>query len=208
MTFVTHFIAHRRRLESEGVSQSPDEVRVIARNECSAAGQSLAEAFAEDEVAWYALNTDDSVTWSEQRKWSLHLQIMRSLTEAHCLRGLVTTLGEDYACVGLWLVLPDFALGAPRLRIFKLMAQQVTTWEGNCQRQICLKGHSDIFTAYGRFTHHSAVWTLAFAMQANARGTLQTVQGIFSTSTYDEGGCAGFSRPRRILPRLFGNKKT
>jgi hypothetical protein len=81
---------------------SAEEVRTISVSECEGAAQCLAEAFAVDEVARYFVDTPDMANATEAAKWKLHTNIMRYLTAAHCLKGVVTTIGEDYGAVALW----------------------------------------------------------------------------------------------------------
>ncbi|KAI9712863.1 MAG: hypothetical protein M1828_001532 [Chrysothrix sp. TS-e1954] len=82
---------------------APDKVRKIHKSEYQVAGRNLAEAFANDAVARYAIDTNDAAHWSEAKKWSLHLKIMQALTYAHCLRGVVTAVGSNYDCTALWM---------------------------------------------------------------------------------------------------------
>lgn len=79
-----------------------DQLRVVPINEYKQAAFSLAEAFKEDEVARYFVNTPDRDHWTEEQKWELHCEIMEYITYAHCLKGLVTTIGPDYGAVALW----------------------------------------------------------------------------------------------------------
>lgn len=77
-------------------------VREIPIAESDEAAECLAHAFAVDEVAMYFIETDDTVNWSAQEKWDMHVRIMRSIVKAHCLKGLVLTVGPNYGCVALW----------------------------------------------------------------------------------------------------------
>ncbi|CAL8578423.1 hypothetical protein XPA_004209 [Xanthoria parietina] len=79
------------------------EVREIPIAESDEAAECLAHAFAVDEVAMYFIETDDTVNWSPQEKWDMHVRIMRSIVKAHCLKGLVLTVGPNYGCVALWM---------------------------------------------------------------------------------------------------------
>ena len=93
-------------------TRNPDEVRVVSVNEYKQAAQCLAEAFADDEVAGYFINTPATERWSSKRKWNLHVSILQYVVAAHCLKGLVTTIGPNYDCVALWLVtIPIFGYG-------------------------------------------------------------------------------------------------
>ncbi|KAI4225937.1 MAG: hypothetical protein L6R36_003557 [Xanthoria steineri] len=78
-------------------------VREIPIAESDEAAECLAHAFAVDEVAMYFIETDDTVNWSAQEKWDMHVRIMRSIVKAHCLKGLVLTVGPNYGCVALWM---------------------------------------------------------------------------------------------------------
>lgn len=80
-----------------------DQVRVVPASEYKQAALSLAEAFREDEVARYFVDTPDLAHWTEEQKWQLHCDILEYITYAHCLKGLVTTVGPDYGAVALWM---------------------------------------------------------------------------------------------------------
>jgi hypothetical protein len=82
--------------------ESTEEVRVISIAEYEQAAQSLAEAFAVDEVARYFIDMDDMAAYSEEYKWKMHCDILRYITAAHCYKGIVTTIGPDYDAVALW----------------------------------------------------------------------------------------------------------
>jgi len=82
---------------------SSEEVRVIGISEYEQAAQSLAEAFAVDEVARYFIDTPDMEGYSEEYKHKLHCSILRYVTAAHCYNGIVTTIGPDYDAVALWM---------------------------------------------------------------------------------------------------------
>jgi hypothetical protein len=91
---------------TEKRSPSPDanteEVRVLSMSEYKGAAQCLAEAFAVDDVARYFVDMPDMASYSEERKWKLHVDILRYVVSAHCLDGIVTTIGPDYDAVALW----------------------------------------------------------------------------------------------------------
>lgn len=88
----------------ETLSNNSDSshVRILSIAEYKEAALSLAIAFADDEVSNYFLNTNERTTWTAAQKWELHLCIMEYMVVAHCLKGLVISAGEDYACVALW----------------------------------------------------------------------------------------------------------
>ncbi|KAF2143677.1 uncharacterized protein K452DRAFT_160893 [Aplosporella prunicola CBS 121167] len=84
-------------------TQVHDQVRIVPTSEYKAAAFALAEAFADDDVSRYFVDTPDRAHWSAEQKWDLHLAIMEYMTYAHCLKGLVTTIGPDYDGVALWM---------------------------------------------------------------------------------------------------------
>jgi len=89
--------------------------------ECREAALSLAHAFAADDYAQYLVDTRDGVGHgngndvddggglggpddvSAEDRWRLHVDIMTYAVAAHCLRGLVTTVGAECDAVALWL---------------------------------------------------------------------------------------------------------
>jgi ribosomal protein S18 acetylase RimI-like enzyme len=75
----------------------------VLPSEYKAAAACLAEAFANDEVVRYPIDTPDRVHWTEDKRYDLHLQALEYITYAHCVKGLVTTIGEDYGSVALWM---------------------------------------------------------------------------------------------------------
>lgn len=79
-----------------------DQVRVVGMGEYKAAALSLAQAFKDDDVSMYFVETEEVKHWTQQEKWDLHLSIMEYLVYAHILKGLVTTVGPNYASVALW----------------------------------------------------------------------------------------------------------
>lgn len=79
-----------------------EQVRVVPFEEGKQAALSLAAAFKDDEVARYFIDVPDREHWTEEQKWALHCEILEYITYAHCLKGLVTTIGADYGAVALW----------------------------------------------------------------------------------------------------------
>ena len=79
------------------------QLRIVPVSEYKAAGQCLAEAFAEDHVALYPIDTPDRAHWTGGERFNLHRQAFEYITYAHCLKGLVTTVGYDYRSVALWM---------------------------------------------------------------------------------------------------------
>ena len=83
------------------VVDGSEHPRILRLDEYKAAAQTLAEAFWEDDVAMYFIETGDRVL-TNQQKWKLHVSILEKLVYAHCLKGLVTTIGPNYDSVALW----------------------------------------------------------------------------------------------------------
>jgi GNAT superfamily N-acetyltransferase len=79
------------------------QIRIVPPSEYKAAAQCLAEAFATDHVIRYPVDTPDRAHWTEAKRFDLHRQALEYITYAHCVKGLVTTVGEDYGCVALWM---------------------------------------------------------------------------------------------------------
>jgi ribosomal protein S18 acetylase RimI-like enzyme len=80
-----------------------DGIRVVAPHEYKEAAACLAEAFRQDNVVRYAIDTPDRMHLSEAERFDLHRAAMEYVTYAHCLQGLVLTVGENFDCVALWL---------------------------------------------------------------------------------------------------------
>jgi len=88
--------------KSDASVDTSEQVRVASIAEYEQVAQSLAEAFAVDEIARYFIDTDDMAAYSDEYKWKLHCNIIRYITAAHCYKGIVTTIGPDYDGVALW----------------------------------------------------------------------------------------------------------
>ena len=85
------------------MNESDDNIaRVLGLHEWKEAARSIAEAFWEDEVSRYFLDTPDRSEWTEGQKWDLHVRIMEYITYAHLLKGLVVSAGPNYDCIALW----------------------------------------------------------------------------------------------------------
>lgn len=84
-----------------------DQVRTIGISECKEAAQSLAQAFATDDLAQYLIGAEahGAAKGDEETMWRLHVDIFNCIVAAHCYKGVVTTIGPDYEAVALWLVL-------------------------------------------------------------------------------------------------------
>ena len=79
-----------------------DNVRMVAINESTEAGRSLAYSFCEDPLSLYLLDGDDMHGVSDESRWKLHVDLMTYVTAAHALRGAVTTIGADSDAIALW----------------------------------------------------------------------------------------------------------
>ncbi|KAL8687458.1 MAG: hypothetical protein Q9224_005146, partial [Gallowayella concinna] len=87
---------------SNGATHHP-AIREISLEESDAAADALALAFADDDVAMYFVRMHETEGWSDEERWNMHVRIMRSIVKAHCLKGLVLTIGPNYDCVALWM---------------------------------------------------------------------------------------------------------
>ncbi|KAF3935598.1 hypothetical protein ABW19_dt0204136 [Dactylella cylindrospora] len=79
------------------------QVRVVGWKECKAVARTLAEAFKDDDVSFYSLRTDDSTHRSEAELWKLHVKTCEYVVAAHCMHGLVLSIGENHEGVALWM---------------------------------------------------------------------------------------------------------
>lgn len=79
-----------------------EQVRVVALSEYKAAARCLAEAFEQDDVGRYFVDTPGTKDWTAEQKWDLHLFMMECITYCHIAQGMVTTIGPDYGGVALW----------------------------------------------------------------------------------------------------------
>jgi len=84
------------------VNSADGVVRLLGVHEYKQAAQTLAEAFKDDHVAWYFLETPDRAHWSKEQQWELHVQIFEYIVYAHLLKGIAVTAGRNHECVGLW----------------------------------------------------------------------------------------------------------
>lgn len=98
-------VLEKRSSTADRIAAEPtnNSIRVVAPHEYLKAAECLAEAFKDDHVVRYAVDTPDRDHWTEQEKYDLHRQMMEYVTYAHCLKGLVTTVGPDFDCVALWM---------------------------------------------------------------------------------------------------------
>ena len=79
------------------------EVRIVEPREYKQAAACLAEAFRDDHVVRYSIDTPDRIHLTDDERFKMHVDSMEYVTYAHCLNGLVLTIGEDFDCVALWL---------------------------------------------------------------------------------------------------------
>jgi ribosomal protein S18 acetylase RimI-like enzyme len=99
-------VIEKRSSTADQIAALPDkdnDIRIVSPSEYKEAAASLAEAFREDHVVRYPIDTPDRVNWSEEDRYALHRQVLEYVTYAHCLRGLATTVGKNYGCVALWM---------------------------------------------------------------------------------------------------------
>jgi len=80
-----------------------ETVRVCQLSEYKAIAYSLARSFEDDPVALYFTEISDTASWTTEQRWNLHLTIMEAVVYMHLLDGMVTTIGDDYGCVALWM---------------------------------------------------------------------------------------------------------
>ena len=95
----------KRSSTADRIAADPisSQIRVVPPHEYQKAAACLAEAFRDDHVVRYAIDTPDRAHWSEEERYELHKEAMEYVTYAHCLKGLVTTVGPDYDAVALWM---------------------------------------------------------------------------------------------------------
>ncbi|EWC45361.1 hypothetical protein DRE_00760 [Drechslerella stenobrocha 248] len=89
-------------LSSKDAAQQ-HQVRVVGWKECKAVARTLAEAFKHDDLSFYWLRTDDSGHRTEEELYKLHLKSCEYVVAAHCMHGLVLSIGENHEGVALWM---------------------------------------------------------------------------------------------------------
>ncbi|KAF2671590.1 hypothetical protein BT63DRAFT_422128 [Microthyrium microscopicum] len=82
---------------------SQETIRVCHLSEYKQVALSLAHAFADDPCAMFCIETADRQHWTKQQKWDLHVEMMEYMVYAHMLDGLVTSIGDNYGAVALWM---------------------------------------------------------------------------------------------------------
>ncbi|KZF23132.1 hypothetical protein L228DRAFT_267150 [Xylona heveae TC161] len=102
-TVVSATKPHATILSTSQGLPTTEQVRIVTVKEYKEAAQCLAEAFAEDDVARYFIDTEHTEQCTPEEKWKLHVNILEYVVYAHCLKGLVTTIGPNYDCVALWM---------------------------------------------------------------------------------------------------------
>ncbi|KAJ9663663.1 hypothetical protein H2198_000675 [Neophaeococcomyces mojaviensis] len=80
-----------------------NKIRVVAPHEYKQAAECLAEAFKEDHCVRYAIDTPDRMHWTEEERYQLHKQALEYVVYAHCLKGLVTSVGPNFDSVACWM---------------------------------------------------------------------------------------------------------
>jgi hypothetical protein len=89
---------------SEQLRYSTDKVRVCGMADYKACARTLAEAFFDDDVAFYFLDVPDNGGKTREDLWPLHLEILEYIVCAHVMNGLVLSIGENHEGVALWYV--------------------------------------------------------------------------------------------------------
>ena len=90
-------------ITTSSAPHSIHQVRQVGMHEYVQAADCLARAFAKDEVARYMVDMSDSATELSGSLYALHFDMMKYLTAAHIMKGLVTTVGDDFNAVALWM---------------------------------------------------------------------------------------------------------
>lgn len=93
---------------SEKPSYHQDKVRVVGIEDYKACARTLAEAFFDDDVAFFFLDVPDNGGQTRQDLWPLHLEILEYIVCAHIYNGLVLSIGENHEGVALWYVALSF----------------------------------------------------------------------------------------------------
>ncbi|KAI5820985.1 acyl-CoA N-acyltransferase [Pyronema omphalodes] len=88
---------------SEKLGHRSDKVRVCGIEDYKACARSLAEAFYDDDVAFYFLDVPDNGGKTREELWPLHLEILEYIVCAHIHNGLVLSIGENHEGVALWM---------------------------------------------------------------------------------------------------------
>jgi len=95
--------AMKRQMSAQLAISEKETVRVCKLHEYKTIAHSLALSFWDDPVSRYFLDTADTTHWTKSQKWNLHLSIMEAVVYMHLLDGMVTTIGDGYGCVALWM---------------------------------------------------------------------------------------------------------
>lgn len=80
------------------------EVRETSMSERREAGLALAHSFAADPLSLYLLGGEDTTDWSNQKKWKMHVRIMKYTYASYRYSGVATVIGADHEAVALWCV--------------------------------------------------------------------------------------------------------
>ncbi|TGZ77381.1 hypothetical protein EX30DRAFT_344164 [Ascodesmis nigricans] len=90
-------------LFSQKLAYSSDKVRIVGVDEYKQAALTLAEAFYDDDVAFFFLDVPDNGGKTREQLWPLHLEILEYIVLAHIYNGLVLSIGENHEGVALWM---------------------------------------------------------------------------------------------------------
>jgi hypothetical protein len=89
---------------NEKLSHRNDKVRICGMEDYKACARTLAEAFYDDDVAFYFLDVPDNGGKTREQLWPLHLEVLEYIVCAHIHNGLVLSIGENHEGVALWYV--------------------------------------------------------------------------------------------------------
>lgn len=96
------FVVSKTGIERAHAPHTGDQIRIVEPCEYKEAAAALAEAFKDDHTMRYIVDVPDRQEWTSEQKWDLHVEVLEYITYAHCLKGMVTTIGENFGCVALW----------------------------------------------------------------------------------------------------------
>lgn len=125
--------------QSVEVPSDGNDIRILRADEYKQAAACLAEAFSNDVVVRYPIDTPDRAHWSEEDKLKLHLEALEYITYAHCVKGMVTTIGPNYDCVALWYVVLQSLLNDTSHISFCIGCLLARTWttDGRSFEAVC-----------------------------------------------------------------------
>jgi hypothetical protein len=88
-------------IKATGVAAPSAAISLVSMNEYKEAAACLAEAFRNDHVVRYVVDTPDMEGYSEGHKYKLHTKVFEYLVALYVMKGLAITIGEDYSSVAL-----------------------------------------------------------------------------------------------------------